>query len=277
VAASNLEQLRAWDGEEGDYWARHADRFDDSVAGYHGPLMAAAGIGPADRVLDVGCGTGQTTRDAARLAPAGHALGVDLSGAMLRVARARADAEGVRNASFLQADAQVHPFEAGGFDVVISRTGAMFFGDRAEAFANLARALRPGGRLALVAWQPVPANEWFVSVMGALAAGRDLPSPPPEAPSPFALSDPARVVPLLEGAGFTTPALTPLSEPMRFGDTPEEAHAFLAGLLDWLVRDLDETRRRRALDDLMAVLRAHATPAGVLLGSAMWLVTARRA
>jgi cyclopropane fatty-acyl-phospholipid synthase-like methyltransferase len=130
VDASNAGQLRAWDGDEGAYWAAHAEHFDRAVARHHVRLMAAAAIGEDERVLDIGCGTGQTTLDSARAAGDGSALGTDLSAAMLAVARRRAVEEGVTNARFEQVDAQVHPFEPKAFDAVISRTGAMFFGDR---------------------------------------------------------------------------------------------------------------------------------------------------
>jgi ubiquinone/menaquinone biosynthesis C-methylase UbiE len=151
---SNTEQLRAWDGGEGAYWAANADRFDRGVAAYHGRFLAAAGIGNTDHVLDIGCGTGQTTRDAARAAASGSALGVDLSSQMIGHARRRAAQDGIANARFEQADAQIYPFAAGAFDVAISRTGAMFFGDPAAAFGNIGRALRPAGRLTLLTWQP---------------------------------------------------------------------------------------------------------------------------
>ena len=111
VDSSNEDQLRAWDGDEGAYWADHADYFDRSVAAYHRRLLDQAAIQTHDRVLDVGCGTGQTTRDAARVALAGSALGVDLSSRMLDHARRRAAEEGLANATFAQADAQVHAFE----------------------------------------------------------------------------------------------------------------------------------------------------------------------
>ena len=142
VHASNADQLRAWDGDEGAYWAEHAEHFDRSVAAYHERLLAAAAITGSDRVLDIGCGTGQTTRDAARAAPAARPLGVDLSARMLDYARRRAAEEGVTNATFEQVDAQIHPFPPESFDVAISRTGAMFFGDLAAAFTNIGRALR---------------------------------------------------------------------------------------------------------------------------------------
>src|SRR5947209_5178497 len=103
VAPSNAAQLKDWDGPGGAFWAANADRFDASIADHHGPFMAAAAIRPIDRVLDVGCGAGQATRDAARAASSGSALGVDLSSAMLEVAQRRATAEDLTNARFEQA------------------------------------------------------------------------------------------------------------------------------------------------------------------------------
>jgi SAM-dependent methyltransferase len=277
VDSSNVEQLRAWDSEEGEYWAENAEYFDRSVAVYHQRLLAVAAIGERDRVLDVGCGTGQTTRDAARGAPAGSALGVDLSSRMLDYARRRASEEDVTNVSFAQADAQIHPFDPAGYDVAISRTAAMFFGDHVAAFTNVGRALRPGGRLVLVTWQPMPGNEWIREISGALAAGRDLPAPPPGAPHPFSMSDPDRVSGLLGTAGFEDVVVSGAGGPMTFGADPREAHDFVLGQLGWLMADLDDTRREAALRALMETMQEHDSGEGVRFGSAMWLIAARRA
>jgi len=100
VDPSNVEQLCAWDGGEGAYWAANADYYDRAVAEHHGRLLAAAAIGATDRVLDIGCGTGQTTRDVARAATAGSALGVDLSSAMIEYATIRARRDGLTNVRF---------------------------------------------------------------------------------------------------------------------------------------------------------------------------------
>jgi SAM-dependent methyltransferase len=276
IAPGNAEQLKAWDGGEGDYWARNAGRYDASLARYHGRLLGAATIGAGDRVLDVGCGTGQTTRDAARLATTGSALGVDLSSQMLGVARSLAADEGVTNARFEQVDAQIHVFEDPAYDVAISRTGAMFFSDHAAAFANIGRALRPGGRLALLVWQELARNEWVVEFFTALSAGRDLPAPPPGAPGPFSLGDPDRVHRLLTGAGFSAPHLDSLSEPMYFGADTEDAFRFVLGQLGWMLEGLDHESRARASANLRASIDAHATADGVAYDSATWLVTAER-
>jgi SAM-dependent methyltransferase len=277
VDPSNQEQAKAWDGEEGEYWAAHAEHFDRSVARYHQSFMNAAAIEATDRVLDVGCGTGQTTRYAARVAQVSSALGVDLSSRMIDLARRLATSEGVTNASFEQTDAQIHPFVAESFDVAISRTGAMFFGDSAAAFTNIARALHPGGRLALLAWQPLVANEWIKEFSIALAAGRQLPTPPPDAPGPFALSDPDRVRAVLTSAGFTAIELDARREAMWFGDDADDAHRFVLGLMGWMLHGLDERGRARAIDALDATLAGHATSDGVLYESATWTVRATRA
>ena len=120
VDPSNVEQLCAWDGGEGAYWAANADYYDRAVAEHHGRLLAAAAIGATDRVLDIGCGTGQTTRDVARAATAGSALGVDLSSAMIEYATIRARRDGLTNVRFrpgsrpLDGDARVRPAAGGG-------------------------------------------------------------------------------------------------------------------------------------------------------------------
>jgi len=274
VDESNAAQRAAWDGDEGAYWAEHADYFDRSVQAYHRPFLEAAAIAPADRVLDIGCGTGQTTRDAGRLAFDGTALGVDLSSAMIDQARRRALAEGLGNVTFLPADAQIHPFEPGGFDVAVSRTGAMFFGNPVAAFSNVRRALRPGGRLVLLAWQALPENEWVIEFFGALAAGRGLPSPPPGAPGPFSFGDPERVRSVLTTAGFTDIDVAATRAALWFGADADEAHRMVLGVLGWMLRDLDEAGRARAREALRATVSAHETAGGVLYQSAAWTVRA---
>ena len=276
VDSSNIEQLRAWDGNEGEYWAAHPEYFDRSVAAYHEGLLAVAAIGDRDRVLDVGCGTGQTTRDAARAASAGSALGVDLSSRMLDYARGRAIEEGVTNVSFAQVDAQIHPFDPGSYDVAISRTAAMFFGDHAAAFRNIAGALRPGGRVALVTWQPLSGNEWIREISGALAAGRDLPVPLPDAPGPFSLSDPQRIRTLLSSAGFADVAVDGTSAGMWFGTDADDAHRFVLGLMGWMLAGLDDAGRARATHALHTTMAAHETSEGVLFESAAWTTHATR-
>src|SRR5690348_15158986 len=126
----NVDMAKAWDGEEGAQWTQFADEYDASVRSIWARFLETDPIAPADRVLDIGCGCGRSTRDAARLARDGSALGVDLSESMLAEARRRAGAEGLANVEFLRADAQVHAFDPASFDVFISRFASMFFSDR---------------------------------------------------------------------------------------------------------------------------------------------------
>jgi len=276
VDPSNADQAQAWDGDEGEFWATHWERFEQSLAGYNQHLFEAADIGASANVLDVGCGTGDTTLTAARLAVDGEALGIDLSSQMIEVARQQAVRAGIANALFEQADAQIHPFAEKSIDVVISRTGTMFFGDPAAAFGNLARALRPGGQMALLVWQALPRNEWILAISSALAAGRDLPLPPPEAPGPFSMGDPDRVRNLLGGAGFAAPRFKSLQEPMYFGREAEDAYQFVAEMLHWMLDGLDERGRAQALGDLRTTIEEHESGQGVVYDSAAWLITARR-
>jgi SAM-dependent methyltransferase len=277
VDPANAGQARAWDGDEGAYWADHAQRFDRAVAAYHGTLMAACGIARGGRVLDIGCGTGQTTRDAARATRPGSALGVDLSARMIKLARRLAASQNIGNVSFEQADAQIYPFPPASFDVAISRTGTMFFGDPAAAFTNIGRALRPGGRMVMLVWQGPGPNEWIRELGGALAAGRDLPAPLPGAPGPFALADPGRARTLLAAAGFSEITLDALHEAMWFGSEPDDACRFVLGLMGWMLDGLDGTGRRRALDALSATVTAHAGRDGITFASGTWLIRAVRA
>jgi SAM-dependent methyltransferase len=278
VHPSNAEALRAWDGADGAYWAENEAVFDAGLERHDRPFFEAAAIGVAERVLDIGCGNGQTTREAARRAPHGEALGVDLSSQMIERARLRAAQQGIANAHFLQADAQVHPFDEQAFDVAISRTGAMFFGDPVAAFASIARALRPGGRLVLLTWQEPSRNHWIRDFLAAVAAGRDLPSPPPDAPGPFSLARPDRVRELLTAAGYTDVRMDGVDEPMFFGATADDAYRFVRGLgvIEFLLRDLDATRRAEAAVALRATIEAHETADGVLYPSAAWIIRACR-
>ena len=277
MTIANTEMAKAWDGDEGEHWTEHADRYESVGPAFWTALTAAVPVRTDDDVLDVGCGTGRSTREAARLASNGSALGVDLSRRMLERARASAAAEGLTNVRFEQADAQVHPFDAAAFDLVVSSFGAMFFADPVAAFANLHRSLRPEGRLGLLAWQELAANEWLTAVRGALAAGRDLPTPPAGAPGPFGLADAERTGEVLRAAGFTDVAVEGLHAPMRFGSDVDDAFAFMRtlGITRGLLHDLDDATAAAALDALRRTLDEHETADGVVFDGAAWVVTAR--
>jgi SAM-dependent methyltransferase len=276
VAPGSEDQAQAWDGDEGEIWARYPELFESSVRQHQAKLMEAAALTAEARVLDIGCGTGDSTRDAARAAKRGAAVGIDLSARMLKRARARAAAQDVTNATFVQGDAQIYPFEPGSFDVAISRTGAMFFTDQTAAFTNIARAMRARGRLALVSWQGPERNEWFLSFVDALTLGRGLAPPPPNASSPFAHADPSRTEQILTDAGFADVRIDSLELPMYFGTTVDEGYEVLSQLLAWMTGELASGERAKAFQRLRDTLVAHETPDGVTYESRAWLITAER-
>jgi SAM-dependent methyltransferase len=273
VHPSNADAATAWDGPTGDVWADNADLFDAGVARYLQPFLDAAAIEPTMHVLDVGCGNGITTREAARRAA--RATGVDLSARMLDLARRRAAAAGVANVSFVQADVQVADLGEARYDRVISRNGVMFFGDPVAAFANLARALKPDGRVVLLVWQAQAENPAITAFRDAFAVGRDLPMPPPDGPGPFAFGDPTRVRALLAAAGFGEPNFFGVREPMYFGPDVATAERLVHAMCGMLT-ELDDAARAEATAALRSTLEEHLGPDGVTYPSAMWIITAGR-
>jgi SAM-dependent methyltransferase len=276
VDVVNVEMARAWDGPEGERWATHATGYERANGRQWRRFLELVPIRAADRILDVGCGSGRSTCDLARLAPAGAATGVDLSSAMLAVARSRGAHEGLTNVRFERVDAQVHAFDRASVDLVVSVFGTMFFDDAVAAFRNFRGALAPDGRLAMLVWREMARNEWVFAVRDALAVGRQLPEPPRDAPGPFAFADRDRVLEIVEAAGFRNAQSQEVNAPVDLGADVDEAYAFVSdlGLTRGLLNDLDEPTADRALNNVKEVLSRHAAPEGVLLGASSWLVTA---
>ena len=276
---TNREQADYWNGDEGAHWLAHEERYERMLRPFIRHLLDRAAISSADRILDIGCGCGATTRAAAGVARDGEVLGVDLSAAMLERAAQRARAVALTNVGFDIADAQVHPFAASAFDVAVSRCGVMFFDDPVAAFANVARALRPGGRLTFVCWQGPLDNEW-ITVPGLAAAPYvTLPDPgDPGAPGPFSLADPARLRDVLGAAGLDAVEIRALAEPLWMGDDVADTVEFVkcTGTGTRLLRGADPTTIARVTEAVAEALTPYLTPDGVRLGSAAWLVTAAR-
>jgi ubiquinone/menaquinone biosynthesis C-methylase UbiE len=253
-----------------------SDLFDyDAELRLHNELFrATARVGSRDRVLDIGCGTGQSTREAARAAVTGSAVGVDLSAPMLERARQLSDDEGLANITYQQADAQVHRFPPTRFDLCISRFGTMFFADPVAAFTNIGRALRPAARLVLLVWQERDRNEWATAIRQTLTAA----SATPRGPDPFSLADPTITEGILAAAGFTEVSFTDVHEPVHYG--PDSATAFDAVLrireFKDLLANLDAAPAEQARTRLRATLAAHNTDGGVYFDSRAWIITARR-
>lgn len=252
----------------------HADRFDAEICRHNERFRAAAAIGQGERVLDVGCGTGESTRQAAGAARGGSVLGLDVWDEALEVARRLTADAGLTNVSYVAGDAQTFGLPPGEFDVAISRFGTMFFADPGAAFGNIATALRAGGRLVLLVWQAHDRNEWSAAVrevMGAADASI-------EGPDAFSLGDPAVVEPMLSAAGFAGIDFADVDDPVYYGPDVATATEFVVGLRDtqsWLAR-LDPPAAERARARLHELLTEHATGDGVFMGSRAWIITARR-
>ena len=266
------DRLEAYRAELPSARVRHAEAFDAEVHAHNEHLRRAAGICSGERVLDVGCGTGESTREAAAAASPGHVLGVDVSAPMLELARRLTAAAGLAGVTYKTGDAQVHPFAAGDFDVAISRFGTMFFSDPIAAFRNIARALRPGGRLVQLVWQRRELNEWAAidRLLGA--------EPPPPELDPFSLGDPATTRSLLERAGFGGIQFTDVREPVFYGRDVTAAFRFVRGFQ--AVRDALASMKRdaaaRAEQQLRDLLAEHQRgDRGVLFDSRAWIVTAK--
>jgi len=276
---SNEEQVRFWNGPVAAGLLDIRRPLEDAVLPYGLAALEALGVAGGERVLDVGCGLGTTTRELARrVGPTGSAVGVDVGASGL--ARARAESSGAANASYLLADAQTHPFAAE-FHLCYSRFGLMFFDDPEAAFRNLRRALRPLGRLAAVVWGPPAACDWVKLPLRAL--GELLPSvgpPRSPGPGPFSLSDGPALEALLRRAGFSEARADPLPLPMRCGATTAQAASFLLrfGPAAAALREAGpegERVRPKAEELLAEALSARAGEQGILLSSQALLVTAR--
>ena len=250
--------------------------YDAEVRLHEEVLRRACGVQPDEHVLDIGCGIGQTTCEAARLARAGSALGVDISEPAIERARELAQAQRVQNVTFERADAQVHHFPRERFDLAMSRFGTMFFDDPVTAFANVERALHPAGRLVMMVWQAGDRNEWDVAIRQSLAGPGGTAAS--AGPDPFSLADPPTVKGILEAAGFAGVTLTDVHEPVLYG-------ADVSAALDWVrgfacTRDvlnrLDPAAAARAVERLREMLAAHLSDNGVWFDSRAWIVTAYR-
>jgi SAM-dependent methyltransferase len=274
--AVNAEQAEDWNGASGREFIEQRERHERMRDRLTARLLASAQIEVGENVLDVGCGCGDVTILAARATRSGHALGADFSRIQVAEARRLAVCAGIRNARFEVADVQVHPFGVGVFDVVLSNFGVMFFDDPAAAFGNLRKALRRGGRLAFLCWRTREENPFFTIGFAEAAAElglRELPGPG----AAFSLADTGRVSALLSGAGFGGIEFAAADEPMLIGRDIDDvleyeraspsASEVLAGLSPAKAAQL----ARQVRDRLMA----YASPDGVTMPGAAWLVTAQ--
>jgi SAM-dependent methyltransferase len=275
-AIANTQHAEAWNGWEGVNWANNAARYNAIIDAFNDDFFRVAAIDEDDRVLDIGCGTGQPTLMAARKAFRGYAVGVDISAPMLERARADAAEQGIANVRFEQGDAQVHPFPDGAFDVAISRGGVMFFDDLVAGFANIRRGLRPRGRLVFMGPQGGTPDNDYARATAALKPLMRRPSA--AARGMGSLVDPARIHEVLDEAGFADVSVAPVEALMDYGRDAADAAEFILsqGPVRFNLEGVDQAVVDRTREELRVGLRAYEIAAGVRIPGAVWLVSATR-
>ena len=275
----NTDQIAYWNGPGGQRWSDRQQMQDILLAPVCDLLIDRAGAKASDRIIDVGCGCGATTIAFAQaVGPGGYVLGIDISAPML--ARAKQMALPRLSVEFVLADATVYAFDPASFDLVASRFGVMFFADPVLSFANLRRALRPSGRLALACWREPRDNPWLMTpLQAAYQHVPKLPQQGAEDPGPFAFASEARVKNILDAAGFSAIELERCDLLLDIA---------IGGGLDAAVKSaLEIGPASRALEGQPAELRAAAAGAirealepfvrgqTVPLAGSIWIVTAQ--
>jgi SAM-dependent methyltransferase len=281
MTIANRDQAEHWNSrDEPDHWVKHQNRYDGQLEPYASMILDAAGLDAGEAVLDIGCGCGATSRAAARLVDPGQVVGVDLSVPMLDRARSLSESEGITNTTFIDGDAQVHPFDPQSFDAVISRFGVMFFSEPVDAFTNMRRTAKDSGRLVFVSWQALTHNEWLIVPAMAAAEFVVLPEPtPPNSPGMFGLSDPDWIRDVLDRSGWQQIEIESVRTPMLLGgggsldDTIEFLRTGSIGRT--LLKNADTASADRAVEAVRDALAPRVDSDGVSLGTAVWLVKAR--
>jgi ubiquinone/menaquinone biosynthesis C-methylase UbiE len=273
-----------WVGERVTRWLERADGIDLQLRAVSDALFEAAALQPGERVLDVGCGTGPTTREAAAAVGSGGAVtGLDVTDEMLAAAAARttaAVADGAAPIDWLQADPVTWAPPVGAFDVVLSRFGVMFFSDPGAAFTHLADATRPGGRLAVATWAPRSGSDVFqVPYAAALKAlGRQ--DEQSDREGSFSLCDPAEVRELLEAAGWSDvrSAVLDLALPFAGGVDAATSAEHAVGVVPTraVVAGLDDATRVRVLAAIAEALAPYEHDGAVVLRGTVLVTTAHR-
>lgn len=273
---ANEEQAALWNSTGGRAWTQLQSVLDRLFAPFEALLAQAAAASGATQVLDVGCGTGATTLALARrLGSHSRCVGVDISEPMIALARERAQREGSA-AQFIAADAQVHAFEPGRFDLLVSRFGVMFFDDPVQAFANLRRAARPGGAMKFIAWRGAAENP-FMTVAERAAAPLlpGLPARRDGAPGQFAFAQRERVVSILQDSGWTGPVIEPLDVACTLPETDLLRYIGWMGPVGSLLQKADEATRARVTGTVRAAFDPFVQDGEARFTAACWMIGAR--
>lgn len=283
MSADNDELIQAWNGVLFERFLRFRHLVAPAFGGYSDAAFALHPPKPGSRVLDIGCGAGDTTVELARLVgEAGTAVGVDAAERFVDLAAREAKDKGLANVHFEVKDAGSDDL-GGPFDAAYSRFGAMFFPRPVEAFRNVRRVLAEGACLCLLVWRRLEDNPAFLLPAIAVKQLVEVPEEDPEVtPSPgaFSLADADHVSDLLLRSGFSRVAFERRDLPLLMGTTLDEAVEFAMAF-----GPAGETLRRAGSDGerqkpavvaaLRRVLSEFAGPHGVVAPSSVWIVTAQ--
>lgn len=284
VAAENEEATEAWSGVLFDRFVEYRDLIVEGLRAHGDAAMLLYPPEPGDRVIDIGCGFGDTTQQLAGLVgPDGQAVGVDVSEPFIRASIAEAAEAGVENVEFFAADVQVGDLQ-GPYDYAFSRMGLMFFANPVQALRNIRGSLRPGGRLVGAVWRRKLDNEWLHRAEQATEQYLEEPEEPEDVrcgPGPFSMANPDTVSEQLQIAGFERPSFTRCDIPIKIGNDLNHAVAFnmalgpAAELLRICPAEEVDRLRPKVERDIRDVLADYVNDDGLVLGPAStWIVTA---
>jgi ubiquinone/menaquinone biosynthesis C-methylase UbiE len=273
----NADQIALWNDTAGRAWVDTQETLDQALQPFEDLLVEAVAARKAQRVLDIGCGTGSTTLAVARqLGRTGTVVGLDISEPMIALAKQRAELE-TAPPRFLCADAQTYAFADESFDMIISRFGVMFFDDSVRAFANLRSATAKGGELKVIAWRG-PADNPFMTTAERAAAPL-LPEMPPrkaDEPGQFAFADRNRVHSILEKSGWSEIAIEPLDVDCTLPEHALETYITRLGPLGRVLPELDEKARTRIVETARAAFDPYVHGTEVRFTAACWMIGALR-
>ena len=272
----NAEQIALWNDTAGRAWVDTQETLDAVLQPFEDVLVEAITKRKAQRVLDVGCGTGSTTLAAARqVGPKGTAVGVDISEPMIALAKQRAELER-SPARFICADAQTYAFDDKSFDMIVSRFGVMFFDDSVRAFANLRRAAEPKGSLQCIVWRSAADNPFMTTAERAAAPFLpQMPARKADEPGQFAFADRNRVYSILEKSGWSEIDIQPLDVACTLPEHELNDYIARLGPLGRVLQQVDEQKRARIIGAVRSAFDPFVHGAEVRFTAACWTVAAR--